>query len=313
LRIAGREVAEHLADLFPVAHFEHAAAGVRVQSDDARTDRGDQPVELVEFEQRDTELRVHAGGPDVVVMAAPEARVHAHQHVAAAEQGAPLAQRVEIVDRQVHAVLDGPLVFAARSEVRCEQQLAGVDAGHDFQDMLAFALRDALEREPEPGEGAQDLRVRIGLDRVEEALDAADAEQLLRRQFKRCTIVDVGAAVLVRDTLEFHATFLPPGRPARGNHRSKAVDLLPGRSEHVIRRRVPDDHIVQPPHEPVALLFVHDESDVQVVRRLRDEIDALLLEQLERIAEAVQRRANAAADQAHGRAGSDHFDPADPR
>ncbi len=83
--------------------------------------------------------------------------------------------------------------------------------------------------------------------------------------------------------------------------------------EHVIGRRVPDDDVVQAAHQAIALLLVDDERDVEVVRGLRDQVDALFLEQFERIAQPVQRGANAAPDEAHRGAGPDDFDAAEPR
>ena len=50
-------------------------------------------------------------------------------------------------------------------------------------------------------------------------------------------------------------------------------------------------------HEPVGVLGVHDEREVQVVRGLRHEMDLLLLEHLEDGAELVQDRADALADE----------------
>ena len=79
-----------------------------MQADDARADACDEPLELVDFEQRHAELRMHAGRADVVVMTAAVAGVDADEHVAAAEQLAPLAQRMQVVERQLHALLQAP-------------------------------------------------------------------------------------------------------------------------------------------------------------------------------------------------------------
>ena len=116
--------------------------------------------------------------------------------------------------------------------------------------------------------------------------------------------------MLAGDALELGAPVHPPRRSARRHGGREALDLLPGGAEHVVGRRVAHDHVVQAAHQPVALLLVHHESDVEVVRRLRDQVDALLLEQLERVAEAVQRGADTASDQAHRRARADDLDAA---
>ena len=56
---------------------------------------------------------------------------------------------------------------------------------------------------------------------------------------------------------------------------------------------------MQTRHEAIALCLINDERDVQIVRSLGDEIDFLLFEQLERFAEAMQNRADVAADETH--------------
>ena len=98
-----------------------ARGTVARHTDDAGTGGLDQPVELVELEQRDAELGVHARGAHVVVVTAAEIRVDAHQHVAAAEQLRPCTQRVDVVERHVHAVREAPLVFRPGREVGREQ------------------------------------------------------------------------------------------------------------------------------------------------------------------------------------------------
>ncbi len=59
--------------------------------------------------------------------------------------------------------------------------------------------------------------------------------------------------------------------------------------------------------EPVALVLIHHEGEVEIVGGLADEIDLLLGEELERIAELVQDRADVAAEQADRGARPDHF------
>ena len=65
--------------------------------------------------------------------------------------------------------------------------------------------------------------------------------------------------------------------------------------------------------EAIALALVHDEGEVQVIRRLAHQIDLLLFEELEGAAELVQDRADVAAYQAHGGARPDHLHAAQPR
>ena len=313
IREALGQSTQQMADLVPVAHVEHAAAGMCVQAHDARAHAGDKSLELVEFEERDAKLRMHAGRPDVVVMTATVAGVDADQDVAAAERFTPMPQRMQVVERDPHALRERPLVLLARREIRREQHLAPVDVRHHLQDASHLALRDALEGESGAAHDLQDLRVRIGLDRVEDLPDAAQREELRAGTLEGRPIVHVGAAALVRDAHEFRPARPPPRRPADRRLRADPVDLLPRRTEHAIRGRVLHGELVQALHEPVTLLLVDDEGQVQVDGGLRDEVDLLLLEELERVAEAMQRRADVAPDQAHRRARSDHLHAAQAR
>ena len=109
---------EQLPHFLPVADVEHAAAGVRMQPDDARPECRDPALQFLELEQRHTELRVHTCGAHVVVVSAAVARVDANQQLAAAEQLAPVAQRVQVVERDPGASLERPGVLLAGREVR---------------------------------------------------------------------------------------------------------------------------------------------------------------------------------------------------
>ena len=60
-------------------------------------------------------------------------------------------------------------------------------------------------------------------------------------------------------------------------------------------------------HQPIALLLIDHEGEVQIVGRLAHQIDALFGEQLERLAELMQDGADVAPDQAHRGAGSNHL------
>ncbi len=64
-------------------------------------------------------------------------------------------------------------------------------------------------------------------------------------------------------------------------------------------------------HELVRVLGAHDEREVQIVRRLRDEMDLLLLKDFEHWAELVQDRPDTAADECDGGTIADHRDLAE--
>jgi len=65
--------------------------------------------------------------------------------------------------------------------------------------------------------------------------------------------------------------------------------------------------------ESIALVLIDDEGEVEIVRRLADEIDLLLFEQLECGAELMQDRANIASDETYGCARSDDLNTAELR
>ena len=66
-------------------------------------------------------------------------------------------------------------------------------------------------------------------------------------------------------------------------------------------------------NEPVTLRLVDHEGEVEVVGGLADEVDLLLLEQLERLAELVDDRADVPSQQRQRGTGTDHLDAAQPR
>ena len=78
-------------------------------------------------------------------MAAALARVDADEEVAALEDLRPLPQREQVVERDPDALLERPLVLAARREVRREQDSLAIDARQHLEHARDLAGRDALE------------------------------------------------------------------------------------------------------------------------------------------------------------------------
>ena len=66
-------------------------------------------------------------------------------------------------------------------------------------------------------------------------------------------------------------------------------------------------------HEPVALVLVHDEGEIQIVGGLAHQVDLLLLEEFERIAQLVQDGANIAPHETDRGARTDDLYAAQPR
>src|SRR5690606_14957172 len=136
---------ELLTRVSPRLGRQDAAAGMRVQADDARARRPHTPLELVELEQRHAELRVRAGRADVLVMTASLPGVDTNEDVGAAEDLRPRLERVEIVEREPYALLDRPLVLGARREIRREQDALAVDVREKLEDPPDLAGRHAFE------------------------------------------------------------------------------------------------------------------------------------------------------------------------
>ncbi len=102
--------------------------------------------------------------------------------------------------------------------------------------------------------------------------------------------------------------------PPIGRHRRRAFrgeQLLPRGPQHFVRADALNQPFMQLMHQPVALRLIDDEGEIQIVRRLRHEINLVILEQLERRSELVEYAADVMAQQAHRGAGPENFHPAE--
>jgi len=103
--------------------------------------------------------------------------------------------------------------------------------------------------------------------------------------------------------------------PPRWRMRRTAVrDLAPARAEHarvLHRHRTAADQLrVQLRDQAFGIGFVDHEGEVEIVRRLRDQVHALASERRPDVGQAMQQRPHAATDQRDRRARRDHFHPA---
>ncbi len=94
---------------------------MRKQADDACLVLARERTELFDLIERKAELRGGAAGLDLVVMAAADAEVDAQMQLVPAEQFAPVQQRMQRIEGDVHADLERARVFLARREIRREQ------------------------------------------------------------------------------------------------------------------------------------------------------------------------------------------------
>ena len=156
--------------------------------------------------------------------------------------------------------------------------------------------------------------MRIRLDRIEPAIHAGN-----RRAQRLCTrahagqVIDVARRRGMREGQQFAAAFAPPRRGL--DRLILCIQFAPARAEH---RGVfhahgfgLDQQIVQARHQVGRHFFVDDEGQIEIVRRLRDQVHALRAELGEHRRKPVQHRTHAAADQGDRRARCDDFDPAD--
>jgi len=114
------------------------------------------------------------------------------KHAVTTKQLAPVAQQVQVVERQGNARFERPLVFIATGEVRGKQDAAAIDAGHTGQQMLDLAARHALETAAGGRQQPQNLGIRIGLHGVEHAVDGAEPLERMHPGRYHGRVVDVG-------------------------------------------------------------------------------------------------------------------------
>ena len=62
--------------------------------------------------------------------------------------------------------------------------------------------------------------------------------------------------------------------------------------------------------QSIALVFIDDKGEIQIVGSLADQIDTLFSKQLERLPQLMQDRANIASHQAHRGARADNLNAA---
>jgi hypothetical protein len=101
---------------------------VRVDANDLGTGLLDQLLQFIDFEHRNTELRMQAGCLDVLVVATPVTRVHAYKHFLSLEQLGPCLERIKVVESQLQTFAERPRVLVSRCKVRREQNAPNIDA-----------------------------------------------------------------------------------------------------------------------------------------------------------------------------------------
>src|SRR6185295_6889753 len=243
-------------------------------------------------------------------MPAPLPRVDSDEELAVLEYLRPMTQREQVVERDPDTLLERLLVFHSRREVRSEENSTAIDLWKDFQHARDLAWRHALAVQPPIVDEPQDRGIRVRLHRVEHGVYGTQPLQRLDRARDALAVVNVGGLARGADFQQLGLLLDPPGLRNGLRDGSAAGELFPGCAEHAALELV-HEQPVQMLHELVRVLGVHDECQVQIVRRLRDEMDLLLLKDLEHWAELVQDRADTAADECDGGTIADHGDLAE--
>ena len=182
--------AEELAGLGPVVHVHDAAAGMRVQPDDAHVMCSGERGELRGFARQHAEFRMHAGGTDMVVVTAPETRVDAHEDLAAAEHLRPGLERIQVVQGDMHAPLEPLLVLCARREIGREQHTLWIQRRNGREHVLELTLRDALDGETGGMNAPQDRGMPVRFHRIGPAADRLDLPYRGNRGIDARQVVD---------------------------------------------------------------------------------------------------------------------------
>ena len=182
-------------------------------------------------------------------------------------------------------------------------------AGKSSQRALKLPGRHALKFDPFGDQRLEHLRVRVRLHRIKHAGNSGQPAQGARALADRLAIVDIGCRLIAERRQQLGA-FLAPPRGQFPLAMRRREQLLPGRPEHAVACNRADQQLVQLLNQPVALVFVDDEGEVQIIGSLGDEIDLLLGEELEGVSQAVQNSADVAPDETHRGARADELNAA---
>ncbi len=282
-----------------------------MQAGHARAGRVGQRDELVRLGYGNAELRMHAGGAHVAVMAASKSRIDAQKDFLAAKQLRPHFQGMKIIQGHPDPLREAELVLGTRCKIRREQHALRIERRHRGKGMFEFAARHAFQRQAGGIDLAQDFRMPVRLHCVGPSLDRADAQDRGNRRIQGFRVVDVGGRFTLRD-IEQHAALLRLFPPIQGAcvERLCREHLRPSGAQNLVRADALNEPFVQLLHQPIALRFVDDEGEVQVVGGLRHQIDLLVLKQFEGRAQFMQDAANILSQQAQRGARAQNFDAA---
>src|SRR5262249_54923372 len=110
-------------------HVENATADMRLKPHHGQVGFARMAHKLLQLGDRHTELRVGAGGTDVMMVTPANAGVDANENLTIAENIRPRRHDVSVVYGDSHSLFERPLVLAARREVRRIENAGPIDLG----------------------------------------------------------------------------------------------------------------------------------------------------------------------------------------
>jgi len=224
-------------------------------------------------------------------------------------------QRLQGVEADPDPARQRRPVLGRRRHVRGEQEPLRGQRRQGRLHGIQLAGGHAFEIEALVGQGAQQVRVRVGLDRVVPAGDRAERAERPRPGPYGGEVVDVTGRAFGGQRRQRRQTVAPP-RP-RPQAAGAGIELRPGRPEHGVvlgrQRAGGDQGVVQARQQPLGVDLVEHEGQVEVVAGLADQVHAQAAELGQDVAQPVQQAAHAAADEGDRRARRDRPDPAERR
>src|SRR6185437_1786723 len=277
-------------------HFiEDAAPYVSLKTYDPRIHLARFPRYLLEIGDRHAKLGMRPGRPHVMVMPYAHSRIDTYEEIMVTEEASPLCQRVEVIDGDLHAALERPLVLIARCKVGRIEHTLRIEVREESENPLHLRTRHAFEFDSLLAHRPQQGGMRVGFHRIMHPRERGHGAQRSRCRSRGIEIVNVCRIALTEGRQEARAFLAPPWRRTRGTGLRLGEELLPGGPEYPIARHRPDEQLVELVDQPIALPLIDDEGEVEIVGRLADEVDLLLLEELERASQLVQDRADVAS------------------
>ena len=237
-----------------------------MQAGDAQAQRPCRGEEGVDAVHLQAELRSRPAGAHLGVVPFPAPQVDAQPQRAVAEDLRPAFQRLDIVERHGDPAREGRGVLRDRREARREQHALRIQPGQHREHVVELACRHAFKAEAFVHQQPQDVRVRIGLDGIEAAVDRGDRGQLARARAHRGQGVGIARRAAGGKRKQFVAPRMPPGLGATAQ---PALDLAPARPEDrgFTHRHgaAGDEFVVEFLHESLGVGFVDDEGQVEIV------------------------------------------------